>query len=829
MAGQWPSEADLARRLMPVVQAATQKKQQVTQQVTATTAQVQQVASSVQQSVQQQSHYVDTEERRVVAAVMPVLQQRLAQQTGGFLDSVIDAASQLLERVTGYVGGFVGGVENIAGSVIGQLGTAAQGLVPNLASLAVAWVEGLVWAVTSLLDNMADTSEVLDVAIARIRENASDAAVWLADTLAGGLGVGLSAFLTNLELELPSSLGDLLERLARTPGVPAELAAMARDLRPGRAPWQAAVVLAVLSVLVGVLASAIASVSGEWLRQETQKRLPLTLPDPSTASAGLARGFLSAEEHAEALARAGYSARYRSLYALLAESRASPAALVRLRQRGWLSFEHYQRFMRAHGYDVDQAELEFRAAAGMLSETEIRDGYLRGVIDDAEHDRQLRAFGLTDDLIALRKQLYWLIPPPADLVRMSVREAFSDEAARVLDLDAEFPEEFARWAERVGLSRDWARRYWRAHWVLPSPTQAFEMLHRGLITIADLDALLKAADYAPRWREPLREIAYTPLTRVDIRRMHRTGVLSDAELTRAYQDIGYNAENAARLAEFTRRLNVQEHDEAIEPFRAGLKTRVVSAFINGVISDSDATFALRDLGYTDAQVDAFIAEARLHREVERAEAMREALRRKFVAGYLDWNDAAAQLAAAGFGPEEIDWLRPVWSEQRDLRELTDEERQARDLTKAELLSAYSERLLNSVEALEMLRASGYSQTEAALLLALQDAKDARATQNALREAIRARYRRGQITLAEASAQLDQLGLRAEHRDALLARWEAQHADDATPVPVATIRDLFRAGYISESRALTLLEAQAWPADVTAGIIALWKRGRGGGP
>ncbi|GAH93918.1 unnamed protein product, partial [marine sediment metagenome] len=44
------------------------------------------------------------------------------------------------------------------------------------------------------------------------------------------------------------------------------------------------------------------------------------------------------------------------------------------------------------------------------------------------------------------------------------------------------------------------------HWSLPSPSQGFEMLHRGVIDEAELNMLLRALDIMPFWREKLTKV-----------------------------------------------------------------------------------------------------------------------------------------------------------------------------------------------------------------------------------------------------------------------------------------------------------------------------------
>src|SRR5262249_46554956 len=159
----------------------------------------------------------------------------------------------------------------------------------------------------------------------------------------------------------------------------------------------------------------------------------------------------------------------------------------------------------------------------------------------------------------------------------------------------------------------------RAHWELPSLSQAYEMYHRvssspganpgdpvnlsdgstvyrGLSS-DDLRRLQRAQGVEPFWRDKQLAITFNPLTRVDIRRMHKTGVLADAELEAQYLNLGYSLDNAVRLAQFTINLNKQEVATDIEPWRSGIRGHVVTAFEQGVLSADIAKQSLSNLGY----------------------------------------------------------------------------------------------------------------------------------------------------------------------------------------------------------------------------------------
>lgn len=166
-------------------------------------------------------------------------------------------------------------------------------------------------------------------------------------------------------------------------------------------------------------------------------------------------------------------------------------------------------------------------------------------------DTELRRIGIHSNYNGLYKELAYQIPPVADIITMAVREAFTPEIAARFGQYQDLPPDFVEWVGKKGLSKEWAERYWAAHWSLPSPQQGFEMLHRGVIGFDDLNMLMRALDIMPFWRDKLTQIAYRPLSRVDVRRMFALGVLDVAGIRKAYTDIGYNEYNANLMTQFT--------------------------------------------------------------------------------------------------------------------------------------------------------------------------------------------------------------------------------------------------------------------------------------
>lgn len=300
--------------------------------------------------------------------------------------------------------------------------------------------------------------------------------------------------------------------------------------------------------------------------------------------------------------------------------------------------------------------------------------YLAGWLRDPQRwdiSENLTRLGYNVPSVELMKELASnRIPPIQDIIRMAVREAFTPEFVVQFEMDSGFETFPVEWAEKQGLSEFWSRNYWRAHWELPSLTQGFEMLHRKKIEDADIDLLLRAADVMPHFRDPLKQIAYRPFTRVDVRRMHRFGVLeTDQELQTAYEDLGFDADKAAKMVEFTKDFN-EEGDRELT------KGEILKALRKMYITSGHAETLLQGIGYTQDQAS-FLVDTETFRAAEDARDLSLGQTKK---AYLKLHKGRAwafvELADLGYSSEAQTAMVDLW----DL----EQERPKRNPSKADL-------------------------------------------------------------------------------------------------------------------------------------------------
>ena len=218
----------------------------------------------------------------------------------------------------------------------------------------------------------------------------------------------------------------------------------------------------------------------------------------------------------------------------------------------------------------------------------------RGFIDDSVFMGYMAKLGYPDDVSQSLFATSSYYPGPQEWIRFAVRDVFNPDVVASAGLDEQFPDDIVPYAEKGGVSEEFMKMHWRAHWNLPSPTQAFEMLHRGLISMDQLKSILKASDYAPGYIDAMVGIAYSPYTRVDARRMYDLGILDDDGFIQAMKDIGYDDEHAANLLRFA-------HSDGREAEKDLSQAQMLRAYALGKVARNDLMAYLMKLGYDETE------------------------------------------------------------------------------------------------------------------------------------------------------------------------------------------------------------------------------------
>lgn len=310
-------------------------------------------------------------------------------------------------------------------------------------------------------------------------------------------------------------------------------------------------------------------------------------------------------------------------------------------------------YLARSGYSEQAIDLMFLAQYTLYDETTVCTLWWRKIIDDQQVYVRMRELGYTDTRIKEIVASWSLIPPPTDLLTMVAHEAFEPDSIRKMGLDEEFPEEQAEWLEKQGLSRYWQMKYWISHWEQPSIQMGYEMLQRGIINREDLEFLFRTVEIPRFWREKLLAIAYTPYTRVDSRRMHKLGVLSDDELVTAYKDIGYDQQHAEKMALFTKRANMAAEKDLS-------KADVLNGYKDRLLTKSQTSQFLIRLGYSTDEADYYLARTDFDLEQALSKAQQTAVKTRFLARLIDKAEARRLLDALGLPSANTEILLATW-------------------------------------------------------------------------------------------------------------------------------------------------------------------------
>jgi hypothetical protein len=284
----------------------------------------------------------------------------------------------------------------------------------------------------------------------------------------------------------------------------------------------------------------------------------------------------------------------------------SPGDVAAAYRRRLMMFEPAKLEIRKSGFTEDAAVTILGNSSETPSEDVLISLLLRGELTPERFDQAMFMRGYQQEWIDHFKSLALEIPPLDDIIRMGRRLVFDPAIVSEFRLDDDFQEPVLQWAQKKGLSADWVHRYWQAHWDLPSVSQGFEMFQRGVITREQLDLLFRDAGMAPGWRDKLTAIAFSPLTRVDVRRMHKVGVLTPQEVFDAYKQIGYDDTNAARLRDFTVKANEAKPAHDFGALGPTSTASILGFLADGIITQPEAIDLLVKAGKTPLAAQAYV-------------------------------------------------------------------------------------------------------------------------------------------------------------------------------------------------------------------------------
>ena len=532
----------------------------------------------------------------------------------------------------------------------------------------------------------------------------------------------LVEFMDRIEPSLVKYTAPLLDLLLDMDDLDPKLRAFLQPLRDPTDAGAAAVLGGIAGQAGGMMTGNFLAPLLQGVTQAAHRGTRNTMLGVSELFQARRRGEITDDQLQFGLASHGYTDQAMYWLAEISKPRPGVGDLVTARFRGGITLDEYHEQMTAYGFNIADSDLYLENARQLTDVGSAMTLYRRGELNQGQFFEKLALLGVDHEAMVDLDTLKELIPGPTDLVRMGLREAWDDQVAAQWGYDADFPEDFAVWMEKQGYSRDWSEKYWRAHWVLPSVTNGFEMFHRGIITEDQLKELLRISDIPAKWRENLVKVAYQPYTRVDVRRMHDMGILTDAELKTAYMDLGYDDEKAENMKLFTIAYNDKAGEGEMTEYKELTRSVIVSAYQKGIIAQDQAETRLLDIGYE-----------------------------------MDGIGLILSLAA--------------W--QKDIDDIPDPMPEYRRDLKSMIEKAYSQRIISASEATDTLVGVGFTEIEVAYMLSAVDLWYGLDQSAEMLKTIGDAYITRGINRGDAIAGLGQFGLPSAMSEQKLAEWEVQ--------------------------------------------------------
>lgn len=346
----------------------------------------------------------------------------------------------------------------------------------------------------------------------------------------------------------------------------------------------------------------------------------------------------------------------------------------------------------------------------------------RGFLSDAELDQNMHRLGFySQDVRARMANLRYEIPGSSDLVRFSVRHVFEPDLIERLGYNDEFrpvldfwhrlqglnyplfsgpfsesirtfererglaPGSFLRTYADAGLEDPtWAQAFWWSHWVVPSPSQAYEMYFRfrpdrnrafdppftrGIdFGLDDLNLLLRANDYPPKLRPLLAGIAHRIPGIRFLRQLRQTGVFAKEDVKGLLLRQGYSEGDAEILAESVERNDTDQRRRGIEQQAKG---QLAKYWELGAIGDEEYSQLLQHHGLSANDAAETIQLANLDLKFKRLQKIVDFVRRQMISGAINAAQATDQLIQAGVFHDRVttyiqDWQLEVKFKHRQV-------------------------------------------------------------------------------------------------------------------------------------------------------------------
>jgi hypothetical protein len=210
------------------------------------------------------------------------------------------------------------------------------------------------------------------------------------------------------------------------------------------------------------------------------------------------------------------------------------------------------------------------------------------------------------------------------------------------------------------------------------------------------------SDIRPEWEPLLWEQRYTYPSAFVLRGLANSGDLTEAQVKEILHFEGWEPTLAAQVA-------AKWAKGTGSAGKVETRAELADEYEGGYITEAQYRSALGQLGYHGANLDLEVHLSDARRIKKYREKAIGAIEKAYIAHHLSETEATARLGEVGVTGEAATMLLPLWKLERDVA--------VRQLSAAQIRSAYRKATLTIDQALAALEERGYTAADATIFLA----------------------------------------------------------------------------------------------------------------
>lgn len=437
---------------------------------------------------------------------------------------------------------------------------------------------------------------------------------------------------------------------------------------------------------MGIQTIADQGISGGWAQQLIS--LATNFPAMSDSLEMLRRGVITSDQLAAWAALNGIPEDIVGLYLKLETSPISVADAALAVLRGNLTQDQGEAIATENGFTAASFQTIIDNTGEPPGADQLLEAYRRGFINKATLERGILQSRYRNEWIPVIEQLRYSPMSTADAVDAVVQNHLtSDQAASIADQNGLTPGVVDTLIESAGepLSR----------------TEMSELYNRGLATEAEFTQALDESRLKPKYTAHAFQLRTRILQPSELARAVFNGVLDSKSAIAKTMNVGYSADDATVLVN-------AEIASKTKSYRDAVVTSIDTLYLDGIISQSDATSGIVAMGYSGTEAALIVQAADFRRQATVITTAVHGVRTKYLGHHITDNQATGYLNSMGLPSAQVTFLMSVWAIERGAY--------TKLLTEAQIIKAVGDNLITGTDGLNRLVALGYSQGDATLLL-----------------------------------------------------------------------------------------------------------------